>query len=379
LRVLQFGRFWNDEHGGIERHVYLLSKGLAARGVDVVNVVASANLQGHDEQTVGFRLIQAPSFGVAFRTAMSPALIWRALQLHRTKPFDLFHLHLQDPLSHLASLLLPRDIPRIVTWHHDIVRQKRLLKLYLPLLQNEIRRSSALVAATPAHFGTSSQIPNDFPAGRRHAIPYGMDFGILQLSTRTASLRDSLRQQTGNRRLIFALGRHVSYKGFDVLIQAMQGLDAVLVLGGSGPLTAQLQLQASTLGLNKRVIFAGRIPDENLAAYFHACDVFCLPSVTQMEAFGLVQLEAMACGKPVVCTQLRNGVNVVNRDGETGLAVPPGNPKALALALGHLLSNDDLRQRLGEAGRERAHGIYSLDAMVSSHLRLYEHAVSTRR
>ena len=109
---------------------------------------------------------------------------------------------------------------------------------------------------------------------------------------------------------MFALGRNVYHKGFKVLIEALQHTDTFLILGGDGPLRPQLEQQADALGVGDRVVFSGRIPEEDLAAYLDACDVFCLPSVEQSEAFRLVQLEAMACGKPAVCTQLNNGVTV---------------------------------------------------------------------
>jgi rhamnosyl/mannosyltransferase len=99
--------------------------------------------------------------------------------------------------------------------------------------------------------------------------------------------------------------------------------------------------------------------------------VFCLPSVETSEAFGLVQLEAMACARPVVSCELGNGVNVVNTAGVTGLAVPPRDPDALAAALGRLLGDPALRQRLGEQARQRAWGSYSRQAMIERHLALY--------
>lgn len=372
MRILQFGRFWNDQHGGIERHVSQLSRGLARCGADVVNLVASASLRGSDTRVDGYRLVQAPSFGKAFSTAMAPWLVTRALALHQEQPFDIFHLHFPDPLTHLASWLLPANVPRVITWHSDIVRQKRLLTLYRPLLQAEARNAAVLVAATQAHFDTSPLIPTDIPAGRRHVIPYGMDFSSLALTERTRALQGRLRQAAQGRGLVFALGRHVYYKGFDVLLKAASQASFQLVLGGDGPLRETLQQQAGALGIANRVTFPGRISEEDLPAYFHACDVFCLPSVNEMEAFGLVQLEAMACGKPVVCTQLHNGVNVVNVHGETGLAAPVGDAHALGEAITLLLNDTPLRGQMGQTARTRAHDLYSLDAMTSMHVRLYQ-------
>ena len=377
MRVLQFGRFWNDQHGGIERHVSQLSKGLAQQGMEVVNLVASASLQGRDEWIDGYRLVQAPSLGKALSTAMAPALVKRAIALHKEKPFDIFHAHFPDPLTHLASELLPRHVKRVITWHSEIVRQKRVLAIYKPFLQGVSRRADAIVAATAAHFQSSRLIPADIPVSQRHVIPYGMDFSAMELTERTETLRDRIKETAGGRGLVFALGRHVYYKGFDVLIDAIHQMDAYLILGGDGPLREDLERRATKLGIAERIQFPGRIPESDLAAYFHACDVFCLPSVNEMEAFGLVQLEAMVCGKPVVCTQLNNGVNVVNVEGVTGLAVPVGDSRVLGEALSRLLGDALLRERLGQQARGRALGAYSLSAMVASHVKLYQDLLKT--
>ena len=378
MRVLQFGRFWNEQHGGIERHVSLLGHSLATQGVDVVNLVAASGRQGSDESKGRYRLIQAPTFGIAYGTAMSPALLLRALDLHMENAFDIFHLHFPDPLSHLTSMLLPLNVPRVITWHSDIIRQKRLLALYKPFLGRVTRQADALVAATQAHFDSSTQIPSDIPLSRRYVIPYGLDFAPLKLDTRTAALRDELRGRSQGRGLVFALGRHVYYKGFEVLIAAMQHTDAFLILGGDGPLRAQLEQQAVAMGLGSRILFSGRIPEKDLGAYFQSCDVFCLPSVAPSEAFGLVQLEAMACGKPVVCTQLNNGVNVVNVHGQTGFAVPVSDPVALGQCLAGLLQDEALRQKLGEQARAHTRR-FSVPAMTSSHIKLYQQLLSTSR
>ena len=376
MRVLQFGRFWNQQHGGIERHVSLLSNSLASEGIDVVNLVASSGRLGCDESHERYRLIQMPSFGTALSTAISPALVLKALALHHENAFDIFHLHFPDPLSHLTSMLLPRNVPRVITWHSDIIRQKRLLALYKPFLGRVTRQADALVAATQAHFDSSTQIPSDIPLSRRYVIPYGLDFAPLKLDTRTAALRDELRGRSQGRGLVFALGRHVYYKGFEVLIAAMQHTDAFLILGGDGPLRAQLEQQAVALGLSNRILFTGRIPEKDLGAYFQSCDVFCLPSVAPSEAFGLVQLEAMACGKPVVCTQLNNGVNVVNVHGQTGLAVPVSDPVALGQCLARLLKDDFLRHQLGQQAQSHSEK-YSVPAMTAKHIRLYQDLLST--
>ncbi|MDO9535724.1 MAG: glycosyltransferase, partial [Bacillota bacterium] len=148
-----------------------------------------------------------------------------------------------------------------------------------------------------------------------------------------------------------------------------------LVLGGDGPLRAALYDLSRAAGVADRVRFTGRLDEADLAAWYQACDVFCLPSTERAEAFGLVQLEAMACGKPVVCTRLGNGVNAVCLEGVTGLTAEPGDPTSLAACLGRLLADPILRVRLGEAGRQRAHAEFSAPRMAAETLALYRRLV----
>ena len=380
LRVLQFGRFNNaEQNGGIERHMQLLCEGLVALNVDVTYLVVGDSLRSKESKintaTGTYRMVEVATFGTYLSTAASPMQILKALVMHRKEPFDVVHLHFPNPLAHLASLLLPGSIKRVITWHSDIVRQKRLLAMYLPFLQRVTLSADALIAATPAHYTSSTQIPDSLPAAKRHVIPYGRDFSDLALTPHTTELGTSLKVKaksvSTSGHIIFALGRHVYYKGFDVLIEAVQHVDAQLILGGDGSLKAELQQQSERLGIGHKVIFTGSIPEADLAAYFNACDVFCLPSVAQSEAFGLVQLEAMACGKPVVCTQLNNGVNVVNQVGVTGLAVPVRDATALAEALNTLLNDDALRSKLGQQAKTHAISGYSLTSMATSHRDLY--------
>jgi rhamnosyl/mannosyltransferase len=128
---------------------------------------------------------------------------------------------------------------------------------------------------------------------------------------------------------------------------------------------------AADLGVASRVQFAGDADQATLGALYHACDVFALPSVTHAEAFGMVQLEAMACRKPVVSTRLPSGVPWVNQDGETGLVVPPGDVPALRDALRTLLTDGDLRARMGEHGHARVLREFTIERMAAQTTRLY--------
>jgi rhamnosyl/mannosyltransferase len=156
----------------------------------------------------------------------------------------------------------------------------------------------------------------------------------------------------------------------DVLLRAVATLDARVVIVGDGPMRPALQTRAAAIG-GDRVTFAGSVPDPELAALYHACDVFVLPSVTRAEAFGMVQIEAMACGKPVVSTAVPSGVSWVNQHEVTGLVVQPGDAGGLAGAIQMLLANASLRERLGAAGRARVASEFTATRMAARTVALY--------
>ncbi len=378
MRVLHFGRFYNDQFGGLERHVDLLLRGLRPH-CEVDNLVAHDHWARAVLRIDNYTVYKTPSLGKVAGAAACPLMPLMARALHRMHDYDIVHLHFPDPMAHLASTFLPRDVKRVITWHSDIVRQKRLLRLYRPFLNRIVNQADALIISTPRHLEASTQLTACRHPERIHVVPFGLDYRPFDEAARAQTAIAALRTHlAGQAPLIFTIGRHVYYKGLEFLIRAMGEIaQGVLVIGGDGPLTPGLKALTQSLGLSARIRFVGRIPDAELPFYYHACDVFCMPSVEPAEAFGLVQLEAMACGKPVVCCELHNGVTYVNRDGETGLVVVPRDPQALARALTRLLDDPVLRRQFGEHGRRRARGEFSMDSMAAGTLRVYGQVLGT--
>ena len=368
MRVLCFGRFYDDIPGGMQRHVEQLFAALGGR-VDFVHLVPSRDTREARFQLHGYPVIRTSSLNVDGSLALSPGLVSQARRLQREHNFDLIHLHFPDPMSHLASLFLPASIPRIITWHADIIRQQTLLWFYRPFLRRALATATAVVVPTPAHIDSSAELSRITDRSRFRVIPFGFN---LSGFAAPHPLVDDIRARFPGKR-IFALGRHVYYKGFDVLIEAMKHIEpqAHLLIGGAGPLTEQWKAWARAQGVAERVHFLGLIDDQDLPGYYQACDVFCLPAVSAAEAFGIVQVEAMACGKPVVSTRLNNGVDFVNRHGVSGLTVPVGDAVALAEALNTLLVDAELRAKLGAQARVRALTEFSQESMGQKTLALY--------
>jgi rhamnosyl/mannosyltransferase len=183
-----------------------------------------------------------------------------------------------------------------------------------------------------------------------------------------------LRERYGNKKIVFSLGRLVHYKGFKYLVDAARYLDDsyLVIIGGSGMLKDELQQQIHDYGLEQRVKMVGRISDEDLPSYYGACDIYCLSSIMKTEAFALVQLEAMSCGKPVVsCNIEGSGVPWVNKDDYSGLVVEPENGKALADAIRRIMEDKALYYTYSAGARSRYIELFKKQRMIDRCLELY--------
>jgi glycosyltransferase involved in cell wall biosynthesis len=362
LKVLQVGKFYPPHMGGIETHLEALCGQLASH-CDLRVIVASENRAAVDEVPNGVRLSRVPTQLTLAATPLCPGMIAKI----RQSGADIVHLHLPNPGAVLAYLASGHRGRLVITYHSDTVRQKVLGALFDPWLQAVLRRAAAIIATSPDYLRTSASLAPH--RDRCHVIPYGIALERFEQCDPAAVA--VLRRQYGDR-LILSVGRLVYYKGFEYLIRAMSEVRGKLLIIGAGPLEAKLRGMTAELGLLEKVVFAGEIQNENVIPYYHASDIFALASIARSEAFGIVQIEAMAAGIPVVNTRLDSGVPFVSLDGETGLTVPPENPAALAAALNRLLDDSALRRSLGERARVRARNEFSIEAMTARMLALYD-------
>ena len=365
LRVLHVGKFYPPHMGGIETHLQALCAELT-KELDLRVVVASDNRERIDEVLGSVRISRMPTQLTLAATPLCPGMI---SQIRRSEA-EIVHIHLPNPMAVLAYLASGHRGRLVVTYHSDTVRQKVLGALFEPLLHRCLRRSSAIIATSPDYRRTSEVLARY--QDRCHVIPYGIALDQFEHADPAAVAK--IRAELGER-LVISVGRLVYYKGFEYLIQAMRQVAGRLVIVGDGPLRPKLQDLARELGLQDKIIFAGEIQNERIVPYYHAADVFALASVARSEAFGIVQIEAMAAGLPVVNTGLDSGVPFVSLHGETGLTVPPRDPDALAQAINRLLDDTGLRRSYGAAAQRRAHSQFSLEIMTARTFKLYESVV----
>jgi rhamnosyl/mannosyltransferase len=342
--------------------VVSLGRELVRRGVGVRCVVAAVAGPGRLERMDGVEVERVRCFGTVLSQPLAPGL----LAAVRHAPGDLVHLHHPNPLGDLAVLRDRR--PLVVTQHSDVVRQRALRPVYLPLVRAALRRARFVVAASEPFLRWSEEL-RPF-AGKARVIPYGIDPTPFAASAAVTARARALRATWPDGPVILTVGRLVRYKGHEVLLRAARDLDATVVIVGEGPEAARLRALAGP-----RTILAGAVPEADLPAWYHAADVFCLPSVTPAEAFGIVLLEAMASGLPLVTTALPTGVSAVNRDGTTGLVVPPGDAGALREALAALLGDLARRAAMGAAARGVLETEYTASLMGERYLALYREAL----
>ncbi len=361
--VLHIGKFYRPHLGGIETHVESLCHGLR-ESMDVRVLVASNHRYRENSVIDGIPVTRVHVPVTIAGAPICPGMVW---QIRKNNP-DIIHLHLPNPTGVLAVLASGYRGRLVVTWHSDIVRQRRLARLYRPVERILLNRCPTIIASSAAYIASS-------PVLREHAdrcltIPFGIDADKFDVRHVDQSVLRDLRQRFGPR-MILSVGRLVYYKGIQFLIQAMAKVDAKLVIIGEGPMRRALEQEVAALGIADRVIFLGRVHD-HLTTYFHAADVFALPSCERSEAFGIVQLEAMASGKPVINTQIDSGVPYVSLDGITGITVQPRSSEAMAAALNRLFDDPELRRRMGNAGRHRVKAEFNLELMVRRTMDIYE-------
>lgn len=356
ITVLHVGKFYPPVPGGMEQVVESLCH--ATRG-DIDSRVLAFNTEARTVRE-NVRGVPVTRVGTIGAVGSVPIALSLAKELRDVRA-DLMVLHEPNPWALLSLAIVRPSIPLAIWFHSEVVRPALQYALfYHPLVRIVYSRARRIIVSSPP-LGEHAAALAPY-RDRLAVVPFGIDASRWD-ATPAIARRVAAIRAAGSGPLILFAGRMVPYKGVDVLLRALAGLDASAVLVGDGPSREGWRALAGELGVEGRVHFAGAVPHDELVALYHACDVFVLPSVTRAEAFGYVQLEAMACAKPVVSTTVPSGVPWVNRHEETGLTVPPGDAAALGNALRRLLDDPALGARLGAAGRRRVLTDFTIERM----------------
>lgn len=315
LKVLQLGKFYPIS-GGVEKVAYDLMTGMSERGVDCDMMCAATHgasrtvsVNDHAKIFCSHTLIKVAA------TMISPAMIFALRKVQRQ--YDIIHVHHPDPMACLALLLSGYKGKVVLHWHSDIQKQRMLLKLYMPLQKWLLKRADVIVGTSPVYLSESPFLRN--VQQKTICLPIGVD----PMAPDPARVK-AIKNKYKGKKIIFSLGRLVTYKGYAFLVAAAKYLkdNYMILIGGTGALRDELQNEINDMQLQGKVELLGRVSDEDLPSYYGACDVFCLSSVQKTEAFGIVQIEAMSCGKPVIATNIpHSGVSWVNAHEQSGICL----------------------------------------------------------
>lgn len=426
INILHAAKYYPPQvFGGIETAVQAMCRGCMDKDVKIDLLVSQLKGRRSIEHTDGAVLYRAACAGKAASTPVSPDYIrlFRAL----SRKADIVQIHTPDPLADLALEMSGYTGKVIVSWHSDIVRQKHLKKLYGPMQRKMLERADRIICASEGVLNNSEDLAPFMD--KCVIIPYSVPEDTWNRSTAYLAEKNKSREGrtlpgkgtvTGGNgasdnasgtdsvtagdnvpdgssgtasymaprkvscekdgrpiRLLF-VGRLVYYKGCSFLIEALGKLKshAEVRIIGTGPLEEDLKRQAREQGVSDRIEWTGMASPGMLEESYEWCDVFVFPSVEKSEAYGIVQMEAMAYGKPVINTWLQSGVPYVSRDGETGMTVEPGDPDALAAAIDTLAKDRDLRMKYGMAARKKCAEDYRQEVMAGRLYELYKDVLS---
>jgi glycosyltransferase involved in cell wall biosynthesis len=270
---------------------------------------------------------------------------------------------------------LPANVALVVYWHADIIDFPMFRRLVNPIVRRVLTRADKIVVSgIPLIDGSDLLRPH---AAKCEVLPYGVDLDYWRTldDDEIASVEEIKRRHP---RHIVAVGRLVGYKGFDVLVRAMRDVDAQLTIVGEGRQDEQLKQLATALSVSDRIHFTGRVERNEVKKLFHSAQVLAFPSVNEAESFGVVQIEAMATGLPVVNTHLRTTVPLVARHDQEAITVQPGDPSAFAKALNLVLDQPALAKRLGASAYARATTEFAQSTFCARMATVYNDAIRAR-
>ncbi len=339
IRVLHLGKYCPPKEGGIEIFTIDLLKNLNLKKdiqADLLCFKYSDEGKFLNENINIFR-------AHALFTFKNVPISIQYIKILRSlvKNYRIVHIHSPNPLAEILSLRLPSQIKLIIHWHADIVGYKSLYRFYRIFQRKVLERADKIIATSYDYLHTSKQL-SDFKY-KVSVIPLGVDSTRLNNEPYDKSLIKLLRNLSKGRNIVLSIGRLVPYKGFDYLIESAKYIrdNAIIIIVGTGPLYNKLSHKIKKLKLQNRVFLLNY--QENIGLILKNAHIFCLPSISRSEAFGLVLIEALYYGKPLITTDIKgSGMNFININGKTGYKVPPRNPKYLAYAINRILSDVSL-------------------------------------
>ncbi|MFQ6060211.1 MAG: glycosyltransferase family 4 protein [Thermoplasmata archaeon] len=375
MRIVQVSPYFYPHVGGVESHVFDLSRELASRGHRVCVLTTNMGKMPDREVMMGVEIIRLKPLSIVFRTPIVPR-IRRYLSRAET---DIVHSHSPPPLSSYYAVkgCKASNIPFVITYHCDVEIPSRMGKVVAELYRRTfesytVRNADKIIMTSGSYHATSRSVWKYHP----EIIPNAVDADRFNPKIDGSAARE--RHGIGPEEIVVLfVGRIVWHKGIEYLMEASKYVkDAKFFIVGGGENLEKYRARAKAIGVEKNVIFTGRLSWADLPEYYAACDIFVLPSISRLEAFGIATLEAMSTAKPAIVADIP-GVREVIEDGKEGLIFDVMDSEDLGKKISTLVKNPGLRKRMGDAGRKKVEERFSISTVADQIEKVYEEAVSS--
>lgn len=368
MKILQLGKFYPPDSGGMETALYNITEELNRKGIRCDVICANKEKKHRNDSFNGYKVVRTSSYGTVASTSISPQMIGELRK--NIANYDILHIHHPNPMANLALFMAnPKKQKVVIHWHSDIIKQELELRFYKPLLIWMLKKADVIIGTSQKYIDESLQL-KDF---KNKCVPIPIGIKKEDISIDENKFKE-IRERFKNKKIIFSLGRFIYYKGFEYLIESAKYLpdNYVILLGGDGELKEKYEQIIRENGLSEKVFLVGKIDQKDLGSYYEACDLFCLPSIAKSEAFGLVMVEAMSFGKPIVATKIKgSGTDWVNHNEITGLNVEPKNPEQLANAFKTILENQEIYSKFSKNAFQRYLNEFTIETEIEKLIKVY--------
>ncbi len=375
MKIAQLSPYFYPHLGGVESHVLELSKHLMDLGHEVF--VITTKLEGTKSEDVveGVPVRRVEPLTIFLSTPIVPGI----RDVLSKKDYDILHSHSPPPLMSFLGVrsAKKKDVPFVLTYHCDLEIPHTFGPLIVNLYQRTfgtytVSKADKIITTTTSYGATSKAV------WYREAdiIPNAVDEERFHPSNDGSQVREKLGLE--DEKLITYVGRIVYHKGLEYFVRAARHLkeeNVQFLLVGTGDFRSELEYIIEREGLQDKVTFAGRVPNEELPDYYAATDIFVLPSVSRLEAFGIVALEAMASCVPVIVSDIP-GVRDVIVEGKHGLLTEPMNSEDLAGKIRTLIQNPDMAERMGKNGRKRVEEKFTWSKVAKRIEKVYQNTLN---
>ena len=371
MHILQVTPYFYPHFGGVESHVMGLSEGLIKLGHDVEVVTSRYSRMPETEKIKGIKVTRLPQWINLYNTPIVTAI----QEFVRRSHADVVHVHSPPPFTERFAAKGAKDSqkPLVVTHHCDLELKGFLgniaVNLYQSFLGKYPLRVADRVISTTNSYATTSRSLWDIDVD---VVPNAVDIDRFNPQNKGDFIRDKFVEE--DEPLALFVGRLVPHKGIGILIRALEYLqNGKLLIIGDGPYLNWLKQLTKKLDIEERVVFVGPISDYWLPAYYAATDVVVLPSTSRLEAFGIVGLEAMASGKPLVLSDIPGVRDVISSD--EGFIVEPLDPEAIAHALEKIWDYPENAKQMGLKGRERVVNMFSWEKVSKNVEKIFKEII----